>query len=195
MKNESKSKKDNIGIKHFLEFMYDGQPEWSLFAVKAPIEEVSSAFADLRKAKSRVTNVPRELVAAEGDELAQLATVVQVKDNPWTVVFRSLLWLDSSHLEEVPNEAQQLSARLKTRAVTFMGEDTSGAMGYEIFENGKSKAKEEWEDGDDDADAIFRREGIYLPSCYPREEGEKKWLAVDKKSASAIARADLIDLR
>jgi hypothetical protein len=194
MKKESKSKSTPVGIKHFLEFMYDGHPEWSLFAVKAPFEEVSTAFAKCRKAKGTFTDVPREPAGAVGDELAQLAAVVQVSGSPWTVVFRSLLWLDSSHLDEVPKEAKDLSARLKTRTITFMGEDTSGAMVYEIFESGKSVAKEEWEDGDDEADAIFREQGIYLPSCYPKAEGKKKWLAVDKKSAAMIERADLIDL-
>jgi hypothetical protein len=194
MKKVSKDKGTTVGIKHFLEFMFGGQPEWSLFAVRAPIQDVSSAFSKYRKAKATFSDVVQEPAGTEGDELAPLVAIVQVRDSPWTVVFRSLLWLRSSHLEEVPKEAKELSARLKTRTITFFGEDTSSAMGYEIFEDGKSVAKEEWEGGDEEADAVFTKQGIYLPSCYPKAEGKKKWLAVDKKSADMIERADLVDL-
>ncbi|MDB6124718.1 MAG: hypothetical protein JWQ71_3711 [Pedosphaera sp.] len=213
MSNQSDSNDAHIGITHFLEFMYDGEPEWSLFAVKAPIEEVSAAFAEFRNAESSFTDVPR-VAAGSDDDLEQFVAVVQIKNNPWTVVFRSLLWVDESHLEDVPQEARELSARLKTKAVTFFAEDTSGAMSYEIFENGKSLESAEWESGgeffsfkstlrkkpdleevgDEFADEVFREQGIYLPSCYPMSDGEKHWLAVDEVSASAIVRADLIEL-
>jgi hypothetical protein len=202
-----------LGVTHFLDFMYDGQPEWSLFAIRAPFDDVANAFAAYRKPKHRYTNVPRQPAGAEGDELAHLAAIVKVKDNPWTVVFRSLLWVDSSHLAEVPQDAKELSTRLKTRAVTFFAEDTSGAMAYEILELGKSLENAELMDGefssfkstfrkqpaleevgDEFADEVFREQGIYLPSCYPRSEGGKHWLAVDKVSAGTIERADLIEL-
>jgi hypothetical protein len=117
-------------------------------------------------------------------------------------------------LTQVPQEAKELSSRLKTRAITFFAEDTSGAMGYEIFENGKSLESAEWESGgdfsrfkstlreepplevveDDFADELFRTQGIYLPACYPKSKGQKQWLAVESASLNTIERADLIQL-
>lgn len=214
MSKQSDSNPEHLGINHFLEFMYGGEPEWSLFAIKAPIDDVSNAFAEFRHAKSKATDVPRKTTGGDGDELAHLVAVIKLKDNPWTVVYRSLLWVDMTHLEGVPQEAKELSARLKTRAITFFGEDTSCAMAYEIFEDGKSLENAEWESGsefsqfkstlrkkpeldevgDEFADEVFREQGIYLPSCYPKSDGEKKWLAVDTVSAGTIERADLIEL-
>jgi len=204
----------HLGITHFLEFMYDGQPEWSLFAVKAPVDEVAAVFGKFCKAKNKTNNVPLKPAGESGDDLSNLVAVVQVKDNPWTVVLRSLLWVDSKHLENVPKEAKELSAKLKTRAITFIGEDTSGAMRYELFENGKSLESSEWESGgeffsfksklrkkldleevgDDFADEVFREQGIYLPACYPKSEGGKEWLAVEKASANVVQRTDLMEI-
>jgi len=203
----------HLGVTHFLDFMYDGEPEWALFAIRAPLDEVSQALAEYRQAKRRVLNVPH-LPSEEGDELAHLAVVLQVRDNPWTVGYRSLLWVDSVHLRAVPEEATKLSDRFHTRAVAFFAEDTSGAMAYEIVESGQSLEHAEWECGgefssfkstlrqrpdleevgDEFADEIFTREGIYLPACYPREVGGKPWLAVEKASAKLIGRADLLEL-
>jgi len=214
---ETQTKTNNLdhrGTTHFLKFMYDGQPEWSLIAVKAPIDDVSTTFAQLSKAKRRAINVPVKPAGGDGDELSAAVAVVQVKNNPWTIIFRSLLTVDSDEIENVPKEAKELSVRLKSRAITFIGEDTSGAMGYEIYEDGKLMEKAEWEGGgefftfksklrkkpeleevgDDYLDAVFSGAGIYLPACYPKIEDGKSWLAVEIISADTIHRADLIEL-
>jgi hypothetical protein len=202
-----------LGITHFMQLVYDGQPEWSLFAIRAPIKVVSREFVAYRKAKLSIVNVALKSAGSE-DEIAHFTTIVRVRDNPWTLVFRSLHWIDSSLLEAVPKEAKKLSARLKTRAVTFIAEDTSSTTAYEIVENGKSLEQAEWEGGngfssfkstlrkkptldatgDEFADAVFRQQGIYLPACYPRSEGGKTWLAIQPASASVVECADLIEL-
>ena len=204
---------EHLGITHFLKFMYDGQPEWSLFAVKASIDDVSEMFVQFRKAKNITINVLLK-PAGEYDDLSNAIAIVKVKNNPWTIVFRSLLTVDSAELENVPVETKELSIRLKTRAITFIGEDTSGAMGFEIYKNGKLLEKAEWESGgeffsfestlrerpeleevgDEFADQVFRKEGIYLPACYPKSDGGKSWLAVEKNSENVIERADLVEL-
>jgi hypothetical protein len=214
MNKKSDKGSPSAGVKHFLQFMYDGQPEWSLFAVKAPIDEVTSAFAKFTKAKNTKANVPLKPAGETGDELGDFAAIVQLKNSPWTVVFRSIYWVSSPQLEAVPREAKELSTRLKTRAITFIGEDTSGAIGYELFENGKSLEEAIWaggegfstfkstlreqpddEEADDDfADKAFRQEGIYIPACYPKSEDGQEWLAIDKLSAGTISRADLVEL-
>src|SRR6476620_11597288 len=42
---------------------------------------------------------------------------------------------------------RKLSSQLKTRALTFLGEDTSGAIGYDLFENGKELEHADFIDG------------------------------------------------
>jgi hypothetical protein len=142
-----------------------------------------------------------------------VVVVVQVRNSPWAVVYRSILYLDEAHLEAVAEEAKEFSARLNTRAIKFIGEDTSGANSYQLFEKGKSIEEAEWEAGgeffkfkstlrkrpeldkvtDEFIDAIFREEGIYIPACYPMEQEEEFSLAVEKSSADSIEKADIIE--
>ena len=214
MKEKSKNQdSERLGVTDFLKFMHDGQPEWSLLAVKAPIEEVSEEFADFHGANTIAKDVPRK-PGAEYDDVETLVAVVQVKGNPWTIIFRSLLYVDDSHLEAVAEDAKELSARLGTRAVTFIGEDTSGANAFKLFEKGKLLEDVEWENGgdffrfksslrkrpplesvdDEFVDGIFRELGVYLPACYPMSERGDSWLAVEKDSLEVVERADLIEL-
>src|SRR5947209_478910 len=137
---------EQLGARHFLEFMYDGQPEWSLFAVKAPAEEVSEEWVDFRGAKAVHRAVPLK-PAGEYDDVANAVAVVQVKNNPWTIVYRSILYVDEAHMEATVEEAKEFSARLNTRAISFIGEDTSGANSFGLFEKGKAIEEVEWEVG------------------------------------------------
>ena len=203
-----------MGIADFLKFMQDGQPEWSLVAVKAPIDEVSDEFAELHGADSVHRVVPRKASTEKYDEVSSHIAVVHVKDHPWTIIFRSLLYVDQSRIEAVNEEAKELSAHLNTRAITFVGEDTSGSQGYKLFEKGKLLEEAEWEVGgelyafksklrkkpvieavgDDFADSFFAEQEIYLPCCYPKSEDGQPWLAVEQGSLDVVERADLIEL-
>jgi len=204
---------ERLGVKDFLKLMHDRQPEWSLLAVKASIDEVSEELVDLHGATTVSKDVPRK--AGENyDDVEQVVAVVHVKGNPWTVIFRSLLYVDKSHLEGVAEDAKELSGRLGTRAITFIGEDTSGANAYKLFEKGKLLEDVEWETGgdffrfksslrkrpalesvdDEFVDGIFKELGIYLPACYPMFDQGNSWLAVGKDSLAVVERADLIEL-
>jgi hypothetical protein len=213
-KNQQTESESKLGAKDFLDFVYDTQPEWALFAVRAPLEEVAETFADLRKAERWLRDVPCK-PAANGDDMGfPLAVCAQLKENPWTVVLCEICCVTEEGMEAVAREAKALSTKLNTRAVTFVGEDTSGAVEYNIFENGKTLEHAQWESGgefysfestlrkqpslesvdDEFADEVFRGQGVYLPACYPQSKGESAWLSVEKVSAAAIERADLIDL-
>jgi hypothetical protein len=211
-KPESQSS-ERLGVSDFLKFMYDGQPEWSLVAVKAPIEEVAEEFADHHGATTISKDVPRK-PAGEYDDVETIVAIVQVKGNPWTIIFRSVLYVNESNVEGVTEDAKELSGRLATAAVTFVGEDTSGANAFKHFEKGKLVEDFEWESGgdfyrfksslrkrptaesveDDFIDGVFKELGIYLPACFPMSEKGNVWLAVEKDSLPAVERADLIDL-
>lgn len=60
-----------------------------------------------------------------------------METNGWVIVICSLGWLGENELEEVPKAAKELSAKLKTKAITLSEEDTSVAIGYNFFENGE----------------------------------------------------------
>src|SRR6266496_731835 len=101
MKDESKKSSSPAGIAEFLKFMYDGQPEWSLVAVKAHIDEVTEEFADLHGSETVLRDAPRRPTTEKFDDVAEHIAVVQVKDSAWTIVFRSLLYVDEENIEKV----------------------------------------------------------------------------------------------
>jgi hypothetical protein len=214
MKDEPKKSSSRLGVADFLKFMYDGQPEWSLLAVKAPIDEVTDEFADLHGAETVLRDAPRKPTTEKFDDVADQIAIVQVKDSAWTILFRSLLYVDEEHLESINEEAKELSARLNTKAISFIGEDTSGSQAYKFFEKGKLLEEAEWEVGgelytfksklrkkpaiedvgDEFADGFFTEQEIYLPCCYPKYEDGQSWLAIEKNSIDIIERADLVEL-
>ena len=214
MKDKKISKTSEFtGVHDFLKFVHDGQPEWALFAVKAPIDEVSDEFVEFRGAATLTRDVPVK-PAGEYDDVASLVPVVAIKDNSWTIVYRAVLHVGKHLIDAVAEEAKELSARLNTHTITFAGEDTSGANRYELFEKGKLLEVAEWEVGgeffrfksslrkrpeleqvtDEFVDGVFSEHGIYLPACYPMVDEENSWLAVEKASVAAVERADLIEL-
>lgn len=165
-----------LGIVDFVKMIYDGHPEYSLLAVKAPIDDVVQALIDLReglnkrdrhdwrtmkykeyRVQSRQMEWEKNIVLKPGrtdkeeddvggETLDPGMPVLQVRGTEWTVVIRSLSWLNMDEIEDVPNEAKMLSAKFQTQAITLMEEDTSGAMGYDLFEKGESV--ERFEAGD-----------------------------------------------
>lgn len=214
MKDQSKKASAPVGIADFLKFMHDGQPEWSLVAVQAAIDEVTDEFGDLHGAESVHRDVARKPTTEKYDEVAPQIAIVQVKDNSWTIIFRSLLYVDESHIEAANEDAKELSAHLNTKAVAFVGDDTSGSQAYKLFEKGKLLEEAEWEVGgelyafksklrkkpaivavgDEFADSFFTEQEIHLPCCYPKSEDGQPWLAIEQGSLDFIERADLIEL-
>jgi hypothetical protein len=214
MKDEPKKSSSPVGIADFLKFMHDGQPEWSLLAIKAPIDEVTDEFADIHGAETVLRDAPRKPATEKYDDVAEQIAIVHVKDNPWTIVFRSLLYVDEDNIESAHEEAKELSARLNTKALTFVGEDTSGSQAYKLFEKGKLLEEAEWEVGgelytfksklrkkpaietvgDEFAEGFFTEQEIYLPCCYPKYDDGHSWLAVENVSLEFIERVDLIEL-
>jgi hypothetical protein len=200
-----------LGIKDFTALMYRGHPEWSLIAVQASVDRVAADFSRLTKA-SRCEKQVLLKPSRRGEQVAPVSVATGICGNPWTIIFRSLFDVSTEELDSVPNEAKDLSSKLKTKAIYFIFEDTAGAMGYGLYEKGRMLEEADWEVGsalsrfkstlrdnpglehatDDFADETFRWLGIYVPACYPRIEGKRMWLAVDKVSKNTIERADLV---
>lgn len=200
------------GVCEFLEFMSIGNQEWSVLAVEAPVDAVSEAFVRLRKPTEWKQDVYVDTLGNEYDTPLDYIPVLQLKEHSWTVLIRSLFEV-SDELRQVREEARVLSSELKTRAVTFMAEDTSGVMGYELYDNGVLVEKANWGGGfdsfesqlrekpkwpDDEnkaADQAFRELGVYIPPCCAVEDsrhGER--LGIRGWARKNVARADLVSL-
>jgi hypothetical protein len=203
-----------LGVKDFLELMHYTEPQFAVIAVKAPIEKTAGAFVDFRNAKRWTRDVPRGAGARPGRVKASVTAAVKVKHNPWTVILRSIFRFGDNDHKLVVEDAKALSARLKTKAIAFTRESKAEAVGYDFFENGRLAEHAQWveessfcwfksrfrrkpekgELGEEFTDKVFRQQGIYLPACYPRYKKKGSWLCVEKVSAPAIERADIIVL-
>jgi hypothetical protein len=202
-----------LGVKDFGKLMYAGQPEWSLLTVRAPLGEVAEAFVNICGISMWKAEVPLK-PAKKGEPLTRFTAVVQLKGNPWTVILRSLFEAAIEEVSAVDQEARTISSKLKTKAISFISEGTSNAMGYSLYDQGQAAEVAQWNDGGDFisfsskrrkvpdlesvtiefSDDVFREHGVYIPACYPRSEGGRFWLAVCKPSIGAIERADLIQI-
>ena len=203
-----------LGVKDFLELTDYTVPEFSVVAVKATLGRTAAAFADLRKTRNWMRNVPRRDGIGFRRANASLVAAVAVKRNPWTVIIRSIFRLGAEDYALAVADAKALSARLKTKAIAFVRESKAESVGYDIFERGRAAEHAQWiergsvcwfqsrfrrkpkkEDLPEQfTDAVFRQQGLYLPACYPRRRGDRAWLCAEKSSAGAIQRADVLVL-
>lgn len=189
--------------------MYQGVPSWYVFAVEAPLDAVTDAFTNLRKAKRIIHDVP-VVPVKKHEAIGLLIPVVQAVGSSWVVVQRAACHVTSQLLKHFSEDAKTLSARLKTRAIAFAAEDTSGSGGYELYERGAQVERAFWgetsgftskrretpkHDTYDTsfADEVFRELGIYLPVCLGRD-GAKASLAIDKTASGTVERAHLVEL-
>jgi hypothetical protein len=130
------------------------------------------------------------------------------------MIFRSMFRLGKEDSRLAVEDAKELSARLRTKAIAFVYEKKDDTLGYDLFENGRLAEHAQWiEDGSvcrfksrfrrkpgkeepaqEFVDKVFRQQGIYLPACHPRCQGNNIWLCVEKASANAVRQADIMVL-
>jgi ankyrin repeat protein len=193
------------GVQEFRDFYYDSHPEWSLAMIRAPIDDVSRALVELVKP----VRVEQDVAKRKISPGSQYQYIFQLKAHAWTMVLRSLGRLSLEDGEKIAEQARELSKRLKTRAYTYLAEDTSGAEAYELFEDGQSlEAVEKCEvttfrstfrsqpkfDDELFPDPILADEGIYLPACYPKDTGYEIKLVLEGVSRTDVLRADYMVL-
>src|SRR5262249_19580301 len=111
---DAKSKSPPLGAAHFLKLTNRGEPEWSLLAVEAPLDQVTEALS--QRHKSTVQPTVEIKKSRKNDELARNIAIVQVKENSWTVILRSLFYVDRSNVTASEDDAKALSEKLKTKA-------------------------------------------------------------------------------
>lgn len=236
-----------LGILDFLNLIYEGHPEYSLLAVQAPIDTVIETFINRRnqmttcdredwqtmqfkayRLRSRQLEWTQNIALKSWDtkdnhySLDPGFPVIQVGN--WTILLRSIGRLSAVLIDEVPKEAKALSGVLHTKAVTFMEEDTSGAIAYDLFENDQVLESVEYFDGEvqfksklrnkpifldlddeDESDILvdvqirfihdtFSNLGIYLPAVRLAGDDQTPALQVMSVSRGTIDRADWITL-
>jgi ankyrin repeat protein len=185
-----------VGAADFLAFINAGEPEYSIIAVRAPIERTTAEFSALRGGVKAYHDVSRKRRTIEADALAWLVPIVEVKSSDWTIIYRSILYVKLEDYEGAATEAQALSARLHTRTLSIVGEDEeTGVSIYTMFDNGKVVSRVEWDEPKKFPHRRLAKEGICLPACYPKDEGGERWLVVLKESEECVVRADLVEIK
>jgi hypothetical protein len=174
-----------LGMRDFQNFIYQGHPEYSIFAVKADIDRVIPVLMKDAKNTGWKKDIKSESKIWDSiPEGSNCIPIIQPKDNQWTVIYFYTGLMDSADV------CTNISAELDTLVMSLCEEDTSGAIGYELFDRGKSieraegcpgeelffesqvREEPEFDDFDDDeSDAVnqfinnrFAEEGIYIPS-------------------------------
>jgi hypothetical protein len=186
------------GSLDFVQMIYNGHPEYSLLAVKAPIEAVIESWIEFResqsshqrhdwrsmqmkmdKLKSRTITWKRQIsiVTEESEEEGEIENimhipVIQVMDTDWVVIIRSLSWLDSEQIDNIPKEASFLSQKLQTQVITLMEEDTSGSVGYSLLDNGEVIESLEFCDAEE---YTFQSQHREDPQFVEQEEEEEEF--------------------
>jgi ankyrin repeat protein len=160
---------------------------WAMLAVKAPFEAVSDGYFKFTKSKTRQQNAPVR-PAADGEEVAPLATVAKIMDSPWTIIQRTIFYLRSPDVKHVASAAKELSKSLDTRAITWCGSGDTQYGRCEVFDSGESTAKATGAK----VITLLTKEAVPCPAFYPARSGEQSWVAVEKPSLGIVERADLI---
>jgi hypothetical protein len=146
----------SLGIADFLECI--GNYEWSMCAVKAPLEAVIDKLIHLQsiqrwqslKLQILKTNVEKRTSHTNG-QVGGGIPVVEVNGwvcIPWTACwymediagFQSIIGLEDKYItaQDIKTIPKAIADGLQSRVVTFFAEDTDGLIGYQIFGNGES---------------------------------------------------------
>jgi ankyrin repeat protein len=208
IKTRGKSKGDPAtakGCGEFRDALYSGQPEWAVACIEAPCAAVADAFARLHPKTRRHADTANHALEAGLPAIM----IFQLKGQPWTILVRTIGWLEMEDLKGLSEDAKALSAALKTRAITYMAEDTSCAEAYEIFDKGKSienacqadefEFKSSWRKkpkfGDHFPEPTFTDLGIYLPEIWLDNDGYNTSLVLGGIKAEAVGRLDCFEMK
>jgi hypothetical protein len=156
MSQQLTSSSTSLGIADFLECI--GNYEWSMFAVKAPLEAVVDKLIHLQSIQ-RWQSLKLQILKADVEKRTSHTNgqvgggipVVEVHGwtyVPWTACwymediagFQSIIGLEAERItsQNIQTIPKMIADSLQARVVTFFAEDTDGLIGYQIFEAGES---------------------------------------------------------
>jgi ankyrin repeat protein len=206
--------KQPSGAKSFLQFLYQGHPQWALAAVHAPLDAVVKALGRHRKIREIARNVAlKPLTTRLGSQL-DAVPVVRIQNNPWTLVLHALFTPECESLGQATTDAPALSKQLSTHAVSFVGQESASMMELQLFDRGVCIETVVWDDsgevfkfesklrtrpklpkdGFDVAEQLFSESGIRLIPCFAIGDDKHTWAAVEKGLAPLIQRVDVLTM-
>src|SRR5687768_3842107 len=154
-----------------------GNYAWSVAAVKAPIDQVTTALSAML-GKQPILNAKFE-PSKMSEEMGQYITILQTNDSLWTVLYFSLgQWINYTNVEIA------LSKDLNTLVLQYSAEDTSGVEGMTLFENGIKI--NEFLTGDDSEYLDGLMEEVYED----HEDGEEEYKKWQREQESAVEIVD-----
>jgi hypothetical protein len=182
-----------VGAQEFRRSVYTTVPEWSVWAVEAPIDAVAAALVELTGGEVWSKDILDKPRAANGADVGKMIPIVSVKGGSWVVGYRTVGFFMSKEADMANEQAAKLSRRLKTRAVAYHREDISGWTDYELFESGRSAGESGGDDVPDDfPDQAFQELGLVVPACVWAEHKGKIELSVSALSKKVLDRAYMI---
>ncbi len=185
---------EHSGASDFVAFVHEwGYPEWVVLAAEAPLAEVLALYCECFPVAECLPSVPIKRSSAADKGMAQWVPFVQPVSSKWTAIFRVVCSpIGEEDVAQAAKDAARLSRELESRALSFLGEDTSGAMQCDLFAAGKRSRTQCWDNQGAAADGFFGDLGLYIPACYSQNRGDSVWLSVWPSSQSKIASAGLI---
>jgi hypothetical protein len=196
------------GASDFLKHVNQGQPEWTLVAAEAGVEEVAAVLAELRQA----TVWEKDVAGRPVEAAPRFTFAVRLHGHGWTLAPLSVGWAQLEDFEAARRDARELSQRLGTLALAFFGEDTACTIGYELFDRGERVECVEWEDGGDllrfestrrqkparfngawkNIDRTIAELGLYVLPCALDSDGRNARLELSGIPLGAVERADYL---
>ncbi len=196
------------GALDFLRYARRGDSEWALMAVKAHCDDAARALNDTVRPQRWQRDVAEQYVAAA----STYAWILQLARHGWTLYLRALGWTGVDEATAAVEAAAALSGVLHTRAISFVASDTSGTLGFRVYEQGaleeafeceyggalisfesRRRAEPEGLSGDPESvDCFFAQEGIYLPPCRSVSDGFQNWLEMELMPRAGVERLDFI---
>jgi ankyrin repeat protein len=187
-------KSDIFGASDFVDFVHGhGHPEWIVLAVEAPLADALMVYESCFPVAESRQSVPIVSSQRNYKNMPEWVPFVQPVNSKWAVLLRVVGFPIGSHdIIQAIDDTELISKKLRTRGLSFFGEDTAGAMQCELFEKGKSLGTESWKHQGAEADGLFKKLGLYVPACYAQKCGNSTRLAVWPSSKNRIARAALV---
>ncbi len=134
--------------------------------VKVPLDQLSNTLTE-KAIESR-----HDVMGTEIEVSGTFIFAYQLVGHPWSIIVSDTLHLKSTELT-------QLSKQLEKQVIKLNVRDTSGTIGYDLFESGKLVEYFQGEEGElaDDSNEHGIKPQRYLLTPYPDDEPETKQTA------------------
>ena len=171
------------------------QQGWSFVAVKAPFDQVAKAL----RARKDVSCYRENVGASKLEEEARAPVsqgkrhvfLVRFPPSEWSVLIQTIHWVEMADFVLGEELAGDLSKRLKCTAMAA-GDSDAGGSGATVYKSGKKTGAFSTEEDGEQFDALFYKEGIFLPESFIAEVKKQPQLMV--RDPAAVERVDYMQI-